>query len=57
MDIKPGDLVKTRHGDVVRVVEFVENVELPMWRCDNGTVYIEEDLTSVGVEGEDGERV
>jgi hypothetical protein len=47
MDIKEGDLVRTRHGDVLRAVEFIDNVEIPMWKCDNGCVYIEEDLTRV----------
>jgi hypothetical protein len=41
---KPGDTVRTRHGDVVRVEEFIDNDEIPMWRCDNGCVYIEPDL-------------
>lgn len=45
MEIKQGDTVRTRHGDRVRTVEFIDNVELPMWKCDNGCVYIEEDLT------------
>ncbi len=47
MEIKPGDLVRTRHGDLVRTVEFIDNAELGLWKCDNGTVYIEEDLTPV----------
>ena len=47
MEIKPGDLVRTRHGDVVHAVEFIDNPEIPMWKCDNGTVYIEDDLTPV----------
>lgn len=41
---KPGDTVRTRHGDVVRLEEFIDNDEIPMWRCDNGCVYIEPDL-------------
>ncbi|MBK6314463.1 MAG: hypothetical protein IPF53_09140 [Blastocatellia bacterium] len=45
--LKPGDTVRTRHGDVVRLEEFIDNDEIPMWRCDNGCVYIEPDLESV----------
>ena len=52
MEIKPGDLVRTRHGDVVRVEEFIDNDELRMWRCDNGCAYIEEDLTPEAEPGE-----
>ena len=44
--LKPGDTVRTRHGDVVRLEEFIDNDEIPMWRCDNGCVYIEPDLES-----------
>lgn len=47
MEIKLGDLVRTHHGDVVRVVEFIDNDELRIWKCDNGTSYVEEDLTVV----------
>jgi hypothetical protein len=44
MEINVGSTVRTRHGDVLRVVEFIDNDELRMWKCDNGTAYIEEDL-------------
>ena len=47
MEIKPGDLVRTRHGEVVRVVEFIDNDELRMWKADNGCAYIEDDLMPV----------
>lgn len=47
MEIKPGDLVRTRHGDLLRTVEYIDNAELGLWKCDNGTVYIEDDLTPV----------
>jgi hypothetical protein len=52
MEIKPGDTVRTRHGDVVRVVEFIDNEELRIWKCDNGCAYIEEDLTLEAAESE-----
>lgn len=51
MEIKEGDLVRTHHGDLVRAVEFIDNVELRLWKCDNGCTYVEEDLTKVD-EGE-----
>ena len=44
MEIKEGDLVKTHTGDVVRTVEFIDNAELRLWKCDNGCTYLEEDL-------------
>ena len=47
MEIKPGDLVQTRHGEVVRVVEFIDNDEPRMWKADNGCAYIEDDLMPV----------
>jgi hypothetical protein len=47
MEIKEGDLVRTHTGDVVRAVEFIDNAELRLWKCDNGTTYVEEDLTKV----------
>lgn len=44
---KPGDTVRTRHGDVLKIEDFIDNDEIPMWRCDNGCVYIEPDLEPV----------
>jgi len=51
---KPGDTVRTRHGDVVRLEEFIDNDEIPMWRCDNGCVYIEPDIELDDRAGTDG---
>lgn len=51
--LNAGDTVRTRHGDIVRLEEFIDNDEIPMWRCDNGCVYIEPDLERVEVAAED----
>lgn len=55
MEITVGAVVRTGHGDVLRVVEFIDNDELRMWKCENGCAYIEEDLELVEG-GEAGEK-